>query len=68
MVINRRPRAPEALEDQRLELLDLLREPTWFSDALCREPAYADIERHPQRGQDTRPAAARPGRFHPVPR
>ena len=57
MVIRRQPSAPEQL-DQRdpVNLAALIRPPAWWADALCREPAYADVNFHPARGQGPNPA------------
>lgn len=40
------------------ELEQLLDFPDWHRDALCTEPAYAEVQFFPERGEDARPAKA----------
>lgn len=35
---------------------ELMERPAWMADALCREPAYADVDFFPESGASTRPA------------
>jgi WhiB family redox-sensing transcriptional regulator len=39
-------------------LIDLIYRPAWMRDALCREPAYADVSFFPGQGEATEPAKA----------
>ena len=42
-----------------MELDDLMRQPAWMADALCREPAYQHVDFFAERGQRTRQAEAK---------
>lgn len=43
-------------------LAELADRPAWMKDALCREPAYADVSFFIELGEDSRPAKAVCGR------
>ena len=48
----------EDRDDLALSLADLYDRPAWMRDALCREPAYRDVEWFPGRGQPADEAQA----------